>query len=187
VAHRRAEGNGFGGPKVRPRPAAPPSVLTADPIALLREHKAAIIAELTPNAATATGIDNVENDADAVVDHQMPHPTTVGEPSSVLVASLPPKSVEFSGCFGPTACRSIGVCGRVDCVPESIRATVANLVALPANEFAAYAAEVDAAPPDDPHLDHDRSALAWAIAVRAALSPINPYRPPDVPAQEATP
>jgi putative DNA primase/helicase len=45
--------------------------------------------------------------------------------------------------------------------------TAANLAALTAEELAQFRAEVDAAAPDDPHIQHDRAALAHFDALHA--------------------
>jgi hypothetical protein len=43
--------------------------------------------------------------------------------------------------------------------------TVANLVTLTTEELAQFRAEVSAAAPDDPHIEHDRAALAHFDAI----------------------
>jgi len=57
--------------------------------------------------------------------------------------------------------------GRAGGGPDpEFAATVANLAALPADELTAYRVELGAAPPDDPHLEFDRAALAAADRLR---------------------
>ena len=52
-------------------------------------------------------------------------------------------------------------------VDSAVLTTARNILALSADELAAYRAEVAAAGPDDPCLAHDRAALALADRLRS--------------------
>jgi hypothetical protein len=148
------------------------SALTPQVLDLLRQHKAAITESLTRPAASTSAGD--QSDGDDGRRRPSPRSATASLSISRTLHETPP------GCFGPVACRHLGVCGRLDCLPSAIRPTVANLLALSSDDWSAYAAELASAPDGDPWLDHDAAAFRWATAIRAGRSTANPHRPLDV-------